>query len=295
MKNPVFTHSSTIALLGAMGLSMEAAAIPFVPATCPAVFNEQLSFVLDAVEDNGDGSFDYGYRVCNNDAGGLTGVDFIRDWELPFFAINLDGDLNGGFDYGDYDGAVTENESGITNIMVPEGWSWAIETIGEVNPFTGYDGSARWQEDGDPMKIFFDNFFGGEALNPYNDVEQVLHFYTGECFEADNDQGFECGSNFLNAEIAPPGGAGDVNSLFGFGFTGDFAATNAPYQASWVENPPRSGDPAFPLVGPSNPTINAALPDPNNPPDPVPAPGALSLLGVGLGLLAARLRRRKRD
>lgn len=262
------SKSSSIALfsaLAAFGYAGSAFAVPSVADNCNPQQGSQTSQVLDAVEDLANGRYEYGFRVCNTSAFGIDQrPELIRDWELPWFT-NPAGD----------------NLSDIQNIMTPEGWDWTIEEIGVSNFVTGWDGVAEWQTPGDPFYEFFNDFFGGEANNPYNDVTHVLHFFTCSDFEGEFGGEFcgEFGGNFIF-----PG-----QSLEGFGFDSSFDSTNAPYQASWLQLPVRTGDPQFPLGGqPLNPIIQAALPTPND----IPEPGSLAMLGLGLGALAARRKRK---
>ena len=311
MKMPKFAASSSLAMLAALGMSgvsNNAEAIPMPVAGCPGIgFGPQASFVLDgyfAPDDaqNSSGLHEYGYTVCNLDTTGSESglAEYIRDWELPFF---WDGDSNGPTEGGSFfNTSVTDNDSGIVDIFTPEGWNWSIERIGEPNDFTGWDGVADWQTDGDPWKELFDEQYGSEANNPFNFHDYVLHFWTGECFDAEfeTESGLEC---FADPNIAIPNpGAGDIFNppfLSGFGFTSIFDPTNGPYQASWtdliVPTGIRTGDPLVPGqggTGPTSPQIRRAL---NNiPGGDAPEPGSLALLGIG-GLAAAALRRRKKD
>jgi PEP-CTERM motif len=152
----------------------------------------------------------------------------------------------------------------IDNIITPAGWGWAIETIGIANPATGWDAATPTWFDPD------DDFFDARYLG----LTQVLHFYTcsqNSCYGAEGD---------VFGEVLFQG-----ESLEGFGFTSPFGETNAPYQASWVEFRPRSGDPAFPLVGANTPGLR----------NPVPEPAGLALFALGLGAaMAARARRQGR-
>ena len=149
---------------------------------------------------------------------------------------------------------------GIANYAVPFGWNVNIETIGSPNSATGWDGEdPTWFNPTDP---FYDPRYLG--------LTQVVHFYT-------------CGNNTCYGSDDPlEAGEG----LTGFGFTSPFGETNAPYQASWIDQFPRSGDPAFPLAGgPNTPgLING-----------VSEPGGLALFALSLGtLMAARARRQGR-
>lgn len=266
-------HVSVAALFGALGLSATAFATPS-PSDCPSQGGSQTSAVPSTVTDIGGGNFLYEFLVCNTSEQQFDPQserpiqNVIRDWELPFFGTTLDG----------------TDASKITNVTVPEGWNFGIEEIGVVNEATGWDGVAAWQEDGDPWKDFFDGLFGSAANNPYNDVTHVLHFYTGFC-----EGGFEggCfGGNFIF----------EGNSLGDFAFESPFGSFNAPYQASWLELPVRTGDPDFPLAGPTNDIIETACAATNDNcgrTTTVPEPGSLMLLGAGLGALAHNRRKRK--
>ena len=119
------------------------------------------------------------------------------------------------------------SDSTITNIQSPPGWDWAIETIGVPNPFTGWQGVAEWQTPGDP-------FYEGPD-SPYTTGTEVLHWYT--CFGEFGENCF--GENVFPNAIFP----GDQQA--GFSFEASFGPTGAPYQASWVQLPVQTGDPAI--------------------------------------------------
>ena len=153
---------------------------------------------------------------------------------------------------------------GIANFTTPSGWGAAIETIGTPNDQTGWDGeNPTWFNPTDP---FYDPRYLG--------LTQVIHFYTcgfGSCYGSD--------ANVFGDPLFPG------QELAGFGFTSPFGETNAPYQASWIDLRPRSGDPAFP--NPGGPNTPGLL---NN----VPEPGGFALFAVALGaMMAARGRRRE--
>jgi len=73
------------------------------------------------------------------------------------------------------------------------------------------------------------------------------------------------------------------NSLGGFGFLSDFSPLNAPYLASWVDLPPRGGDPPIP---------GSAFGTPNSPARQIaqqPEPSTILLAAMcGLGLMVMR-------
>jgi hypothetical protein len=208
------------------------------------------SQVTDMVTDNG-GTWTYNYTVHNTsveEPGGLDFEPFIVDWELPWFS-----------------------DAGITSILSPAGWAHAIEDVGLANPSTGWGGVANWQDPGDP-------WYAG-ASSPFTTATQVLHWYrcggeqpAARLAAVAVEDG--CGEN-SGASIAPGG------ELSGFSFIADYDETAAPYQASWQFQPPRTGDPAFPLGGiPNSPMVSA-----------VPEPGVVGLLGLGLLLLTTRRRK----
>jgi hypothetical protein len=149
-------------------------------------------------------------------------------------------------------------DSGITNIQSAYGWEYAIETIGVANELTGWAGVADWQTPGNPW------YQGPDS--PFTTGTQVLHWYTlsGEAF-----------------------GIYSFGSLTGFSFTAPFPATNAPYQASWLDFEIRTGDPAFPDGGGA-----AGIPASPSVASPVPLPAPLGLFALSLAGLAGRLRRK---
>ena len=244
----LLTTVSALALFGALG-----AAQASTVAGCPEQSSNSSAPSSWVLSDTfaSTGSVSYNFTVCN------TSSDFneresrflLRDWELP------------------WDHTAT---GAITNIRVPAGWGWKIEKIGERNDATGWDGELpTWFDPSDP---WYDPRYLGLD-------QEVLHFYT--CGDERTCYGTD--PNSTSAPALEPG-----ESMAGFGFDSPFGATSAPYQASWVQEPPRSGDPDFPfarLVGPNTPGLR----------NQVPEPTGLALFALGLGAaMAARARRQGR-
>lgn len=286
--NKMRTTVSTLAILGSLGMIQNVSAVP-VPGACPDYIDaiadnngvlERSSAVTSAAEqDTTTGAWVYRYRVCNTTdpyyAG--TGNNVIVDWELPWF-----------------------DDGQITDIITPFGWSWSIETVGVRNPFTGWgtedtngdglfnddDAVPAWSLDGDPWKDIFDLAYdvAGGGTNPFTNVEKVLHFYTesfqAQTFAAVVEEREECGLIFEN------------ESCGGFGFSSPLDAADAPYQASWLSLPVRTGDPLYPLGDngsgggiPNSPSVQQRA--------TIPEPATSALIGAGL-LSVAALRRRRR-
>jgi hypothetical protein len=155
------------------------------------------------------------------------------------------------------------SDSGITNIFSPNSrWFSSIEVVGVANPATFFDGEVpTWTNPADPF------YFG--AAGPFTGVTQILRWYTFDV----------CGDGcdgFINPQ----------NSQSGFGFTSVFAATAAPYDAGWIDERRRSGDPDFPVLGlPGSPLALGATT--NN----VPAPAVWLLFAIGLGAMMRRSRK----
>lgn len=221
------------------------------------------------VEDNGGvniggGVISYEFTVFNDGASGdvideygyaIFSEPLIVDWELPYF-----------------------NDPGaIFNVRSPDGWTFAIEEIGTANAATGWDGTASWQDPGDPF------YFGDDS--PFTTVTQVLHWYLEDWAAFGSILGAiptgECGYGEALTLFAV-GTEVPCNALAGFGFDSFYGATAAPYQASWDFLEVQSGDPAFPLAGlPGSPSV-------------VPEPESGILLATGLIALGGFLGRRRR-
>jgi len=280
MNNRFRTRASSIALLGSLGLltagQSQAAVIffedngfsvpnaggPCGPTTRPPSPQSppeagRTSAVLSGFR-VGNPLHDYGFTICNTSSeqalGPNEGVFLLRDWELPYDPL-----------------------AQLVNITAPEGWNVSIETIGDPTRSTGWDGTASWLDPNDP---FYDPRYLG--------LTQVIHFYTCEGVSECN------GVSPAGQALAPPGSGeeeqGRPTWLGGFGFQSPFLPTNAPYQASWMENlPPRSGDPDYPAplgFGPDSPGLR----DVND----IPEPHGFALFVAALGaFLAGRTRRRK--
>ncbi len=240
-----------VALAVLLALGMAPAAHATVTNVCNITPGERTSAVFDSVMNPSAGEYVYSYEVCNSSEDQYFPISILRDWELPF-----DGSGEGQ--------DIFTNVANIRDIVTPEGWDWAIEKRGVENEATGWEGSIEWQDPGDP---FFDDKFA--------DHEYVLHFYT-DCFEGGGD----------GQQGSCPAGIDEGGLLGGFGFTADIAPGAAPYQASWFEEPPNTGDPAFPLASGIPNTAFAST---------VPEPGTLGLFAGGLGAVLAARRRRRRS
>lgn len=276
-----------------------AGAVPIPTASCPEqTLEDRTSAVFGASEQIDGDTWRYGYRVCNTSRSGdfYNGAEgsIMIDWELPYFA-----------------------DAGITNFATPQGWAASVEDVGVVNPSTGWgmtdndldgvfgidqetgdpldpdDAIPLWTVDGDPWKAIFDEAYGGADANPFNDVEQVIHFYwVGELAEvaavsevlvqSTIDVPF-CGLIFPGEECV------------GFGFDAAFGPGDAPYQASWLDEPVQTGDPAFPLGDeagggiPNSPSIQRQTND-------VPEPSTLTLamaIAPAAAIAGGRCRRRR--
>lgn len=198
-----------------------AALVPLGPI---AVTHAGVASRVDAtVTDQGDGTFLYEFTVHNTTPNANCEVcDLIVNWELPIFAITDLVDL--------------------TSVTSPEGWEFEIIELA-VNPnasTTYYNnpngpyGQYRWNWDpaNDPT---LDPTQGGDpaAYGPNPDVfvnpPILIHWFT---------------TDVLAASPANPIFVG--GSLNGFSFRSAFSQAPAPYQASWFQLPPTTGDPPIP-------------------------------------------------
>ncbi len=230
-----------------------------------AAFATRLSHVDSDTVRNSDGTYSYTFTVFNDShplLGGPCGGDADRPLgpdgrSAPDAAVSDPSDC--------LFHRVTEwsmpyfGDSGITGVLSPFRWGVSVETIGVANALTFYDGGIpTWLEPADPF------YFG--ASSPFSSVSQILRWYT---FDSCGDGCF----GFINPQ----------RSRDGFGFTSTFGATAAPYDAGWVDERRRSGDPDFPLAGiPNSPSVaqdNAV---------PAPALPALLFIGFAAGLRVSR-------
>jgi len=237
---------------------------------------DRSSLVEDDVSESG-GVFTYNYTVINTStrcAEFGPGCDFheggdplIIDWELPYF---------------------TDSSINLASIQSPDGWDWAIETIGTANFATGWDGVANWQDPADPW------YAGPDS--PFTTVTQVLHWYVTDPLACDPFVGVDSFTGSASVAAVTCDGILPIDSvnfidahqdrLSGFSFEAAFDSTAAPYQASWFEYPVETGDPAFPLGGgiPNSPSLN------RDDGTQVPVPAPLLLIAAALFGLARRMR-----
>lgn len=248
------------AVLLALGMAPSASQAA-VTSACPGQTDqERTSVVLDSAVDNG-GSYSYSYTVCNTSTSDYDPVSLLRDWELPFDGVGQDDGFGSNQE-------ILVNNASITNIVTPEGWTWSIEKRDVPNFDTGWDGIIDWQ-DAASVPPGSEFYFDGQFL----DHEYVLHFYTiaFEFQEVIFQSGFEIDE-------------GDF--LMGFGFDSPIGPGAAPYQASWLNALPRTGDPQFPLAG--------GLPNTFSTTPNIPEPGTLGLFAGGIGAAVAMRRRRRK-
>ena len=217
-----------VALLGTLGSAQAVAVASAFDPDCPGFSNNvgRSSVVLSQVTSGSPNT--YQFKVCNtSNSGEGEGQFILRDWEMPYDPL-----------------------AGITGLVAPAGWGVTIEIIGEANANTGWDGETpTWFN---PLDDFYDPRYLG--------LTQVIHFYT--CAPSPTTERRTCdgdeSQNDLDGPLLFPG-----DGLAGFAFQSPFGATGAPYQASWVQIPPRSGDPDYPTPGgPNSPGLRSPVPEP---------------------------------
>ena len=241
------------------------------------------SYVDGTVTPQGGGRYLYEFTVYNTSApgdddddayGGYGGNFLIVDWELPLM-------VGPGQDYTDVvdtimspTGYPTWAEPGPV-AAVSESHTWYYEVIDPVDGFVhetndpdfigphsdyyanasgpyGYYDWAAWTKEADPVWQADSDVYGPDPdmwLNP----DYLIHWYTPD------------------VEVASPlAPIGPGQLLAGFSFMSDFSAGNAPYLASWEQEPPTIGDPPFPVTG-----LPAGLPGSPGPTGPIiPLPAA---------------------
>lgn len=235
------------------------------------------SFVQGNVEAEGD-QFRYSFEVFNET--GFLGQEFeypapgdsvIVNWELPLFSLNgidvnsITSPENWTFEVIDIVGNVVINGNGDTT-----GQSQIYNTDGPYGEYV-WD----WTKEDDP--VFNDATANpdGQIYGPDPDIflapPLILHWFTLDR-EGPLDPILEGDSR------------GNIQDDRGtFSFLAADGATNAPYQASWLDQDPTIGDPPIPQ--------GAAIGVPDN--AQVPEPGTLALFGAGLlGLIGLRRRRK---
>ena len=137
MQSKFLSLVSVGALFGALGMVSQSAAAATVGSdpfgACPAQTSPlagRTSAVLSDVKVSGTDNI-YNFKVCNTSSSGNEGqsIFLLRDWELPYDPLG-----------------------GITNYTTPDGWGSAIETIGQSNSDTGWDGELpTWFNPADPF------------------------------------------------------------------------------------------------------------------------------------------------
>lgn len=153
----------------------------------------------------------------------------------------------------------------VNSITSPTGWQYEIVAHPNAPSFWNY--SAANDPLLDPNQGGDPNLYGP---NPevFENPPYVLHWFT------DDPESYG---------IFPQG------SLGGFGFLSQYSPFNAPYLASWVDLPPRGGDPPVPGQAFGTPLSPARFTAQR-----FPEPSTISLIAVGSGLLWLAHRRRVR-
>jgi hypothetical protein len=257
----LFSENTTIKAMCVAALALSAS---FAQAT-------RVSHVESNTLNNGNGTYTYNFTVFNDShlfqpvgCGGASSVAFAPNGSVA--AVSAAATVSDPSDCLLH--RITEwsmpyfGDSGITNIFSPNArWFSSIDTIGIANAATRYDGGTpTWLNPADPF------YFG--AASPFSAVTQILRWYT---FDTCGDG---C-TGFINPQL----------SQTGFGFTSIYGAVAAPYDAGWIDERRRSGDPDFPGAGlPGSPLALGAT-------NQVPAPAAWLLLALGLVPIIRRVRK----
>jgi hypothetical protein len=256
--------------LGTLGMPNRAEAVAALPYS---------SHVEGSASDIGGGVFDYQFTVYNDTliggegSGGFGGDYMIVDWELPIFDLDA-----------------------VSNVLSPVDWWYEIVTpagvIAQTSNANDSEGALSryfntaggpydlygwtWTKEADPVWQA-DNAVYGPNPDAFLTPTYILHWYTG-------DSDLEGGP-----AASPLNPIDEGDSLGGFSFKSLYGSANAPYMASWYQEPPTIGDPPSPTNPPQ------FFPNSPNAPSFVPAPAALpGALLVMAGMAGFAVLRRRR-